>query len=470
MPTQEGGLIRPHVSKFALAYRILEAAYLVLSLVIAAEIYDVEMTANYWLGGVLVFLSFQLVSEFSHLYSSWRVYPLREELAELFMVCAGVAAVLVIVAFLSKTSDQYSRVVMVLWMTLAFAGLALERTLIRSLLRASRARGRNERTFAIVGAGDLGCRVATRLMAADWFGARLLGFYDDAVAPGTRPIPDGTGKVEGDLAALFELAKNGGVDYVYIALPLADSKKIADTIAALSDTTASVFLVPDLFLFEVMQARWTELHGMPMVSVFDTPFKGGDGSLKRVEDILVALVAVTLLAPLMLAIAIGIKLSSPGPVLFRQRRYGLSGKVVEVWKFRSMDVLEDGEVVPQAKRADPRVTPFGAFLRRTSLDELPQFFNVLQGRMSVIGPRPHAVVHNEQYRKLVPGYMLRHKVRPGITGWAQVNGWRGETDTLAKMQKRVEYDLYYIRNWSLALDLKIIFLTLLRGFRDPGAY
>ena len=204
--------------------------------------------------------------------------------------------------------------------------------------------------------------------------------------------------------------------------------------------------------------------------MFDTPFLGVDGWLKRVEDLAIGAVAVTVTAPLMLAIAAGVKLSSPGPVLFRQRRYGLSGKVVEVWKFRTMTAQEDGDRIAQARRADPRVTRFGAFLRRTSLDELPQFFNVLQGHMSVVGPRPHAVAHNEQYRKLVPGYMLRHKVKPGITGWAQVNGWRGETDTLDKMQKRVECDLHYIRNWSLALDVKIIALTMVRGFVQAGAY
>ena len=470
MSSQDGGLIRAHASKFALVYRVFESALLLLALAVAAGAYDVDLDTGYWLVGLLAVLVFQFAGEASHLYQSWRVYSLREELLELALVCAGVITVLVIAAFLSKTSGQYSRVVMVLWWMLAFAGLAFERIVIRLMLQAGRARGRNERTFAIVGANELGSRVASRVLRADWLGARLLGFYDDDVPLGARPLPGETIAVEGDLAALFERAKSGGIDYIYIALPLTNQQKIGDVIRVLSDTTASVFFVPDLLLFEVMQARWTELYGIPVVSVFDTPFTGGDGRIKRIEDLLIALVALIVLSPLMLAIALGVRFSSPGPVLFRQRRYGLSGKVIEVWKFRTMSVSEDGDVVPQATRADPRVTRFGAFLRRNSLDELPQFINVLQGSMSVIGPRPHAVVHNEQYRKLVPGYMLRHKVRPGITGWAQVNGWRGETDTLDKMQKRVEYDLHYIRNWSIALDLKIIFLTIIRGFRDPGAY
>jgi len=181
-------------------------------------------------------------------------------------------------------------------------------------------------------------------------------------------------------------------------------------------------------------------------------------------------VILLLLWPVMLVIALGVKYSSPGPVLFKQRRYGLNGRRIKVYKFRTMSVCEDEENVPQAQKCDPRVTRFGAFLRRTSLDELPQFYNVLQGRMSVVGPRPHAVAHNEQYRKLIRGYMWRHKVKPGITGWAQINGWRGETDTPEKMQKRVEFDLDYIRNWSLWLDIKIVWLTLFRGFSDPNAY
>ncbi|HEY9847420.1 MAG TPA: exopolysaccharide biosynthesis polyprenyl glycosylphosphotransferase, partial [Candidatus Caenarcaniphilales bacterium] len=174
--------------------------------------------------------------------------------------------------------------------------------------------------------------------------------------------------------------------------------------------------------------------------------------------------------PLMILIALGVKVSSPGPILFKQRRYGLNGQEILVYKFRSMTVMEDGETVLQAKRNDFRITKFGAFLRRTSLDELPQFINVLQGRMSIVGPRPHAVAHNEQYRKLISGYMLRHKVKPGITGCAQVHGFRGETDTLDKMQKRVEYDLQYLKNWSLGLDLQIIFKTALVFFHNRNAY
>jgi putative colanic acid biosynthesis UDP-glucose lipid carrier transferase len=197
-----------------------------------------------------------------------------------------------------------------------------------------------------------------------------------------------------------------------------------------------------------------------VVSIFETPFMGTEGWLKRFEDIVLGTLAVLVAAIPMAIVAIGIKLTSKGPVLFKQRRYGLHGEVIDVYKFRSMTVSEDGTNVRQATANDSRITPFGAFLRRSSLDELPQLFHVVTGSMSLVGPRPHAVAHNEAYRKHIYGYMLRHKVKPGLTGWAQVNGWRGETDTLEKMEKRIEHDLEYIRRWNLLLDIKIVFLTI----------
>jgi putative colanic acid biosynthesis UDP-glucose lipid carrier transferase len=238
----------------------------------------------------------------------------------------------------------------------------------------------------------------------------------------------------------------------------------------LRDTTASVYFVPDIYLLDLIQARFVDVNGIPVVALCETPFCGLNGVLKRVSDIVLASVILLLIWPVMLLIAIGIKLSSPGPVLFKQRRYGLHGEEIYVYKFRTMTVCEDGDSIVQAKENDPRVTRFGSFLRRTSLDELPQFINVLQGRMSVVGPRPHAVAQNEQYRKLISGYMLRHKVRPGITGWAQVNGLRGETQTLDKMKQRVEYDLDYLRHWSIGLDLNIVWRTVGLMLRDPNAY
>src|SRR3954466_331425 len=210
------------------------------------------------------------------------------------------------------------------------------------------------------------------------------------------------------------------------------------------------------------------IGGMPVLAVCETPFYGVNSIVKRGSDVILASLILLLIAPVLAAVALGVKLSSPGPVLFRQRRYGLDGQEIVVYKFRSMTVTEDGPVVTQARKNDARVTPFGAFIRKTSLDELPQFINVLQGRMSIVGPRPHAIAHNEMYRKLIKSYMIRHKVRPGITGWAQVNGLRGETETVDKMKARIEYDLDYLRHWSLRLDLQIIWKTIFVVFKRPA--
>jgi len=228
--------------------------------------------------------------------------------------------------------------------------------------------------------------------------------------------------------------------------------------------------VPDIFVFDLIQARVDSIGDLPVVAVCETPFYGFNGLIKRLSDFFLASAILVLIAPILIAIAIGVKMSSPGPILFKQRRYGVAGRKIVVYKFRTMTVAEDGDVVRQATKNDARVTRFGAFLRKTSLDELPQFINVLQGRMSVVGPRPHAVAHNELYRKLIRGYMIRHKVRPGITGLAQVNGFRGETETVDKMKGRIEYDLAYLRNWSVLLDLQIVLKTVVVVLRKQNAY
>lgn len=228
--------------------------------------------------------------------------------------------------------------------------------------------------------------------------------------------------------------------------------------------------MPDIFVFDLIQARIDDVGGIPVVAVCETPFSGFNGFVKRASDIILSIIILMLISPLLLAVAIGVKMSSKGPILFKQRRYGLDAEEILVYKFRSMTVEENGDTVRQATKNDVRITPFGRFIRKTSLDELPQFINVLQGRMSIVGPRPHAVAHNEMYRKVIKGYMIRHKVKLGITGWAQVNGLRGETDTMDKMEARIEYDLDYLRSWSLGFDLKIIVRTVLLVFKDRNAY
>ena len=324
------------------------------------------------------------------------------------------------------------------------------------------------RPAVIIGAGRMGMRVAQMLRLRQAFGHELLGVFDDRSADRVNLPEDAV--LVGALRQLPEYIEARGVKDVFITLPLTSQPRIQSLLESLQNTTASIHFVPDIFGVSVIQGRLEDMGGVPVVGLMEAPFTGINGFVKRASDIVLSALILILISPLLLVLAIGVKLSSTGPVIFRQRRTGLDGEIIEVYKFRSMRAVDDGAVVRQATRDDPRITPLGALIRRTSLDELPQFVNVLQGRMSIVGPRPHAVAHNEQYRKLVKAYMARHKVKPGITGWAQVNGLRGETDTLDKMASRIEYDLEYLRNWTLGLDLLIIARTVKLVFRDRSAY
>ena len=263
------------------------------------------------------------------------------------------------------------------------------------------------------------------------------------------------------------MARDNSIHLIYMALPMRAEIRISKILKECAETTVSVHLVPDFFVYNLLSSRWSRIGKISTLSVYETPFFGVNSWLKRIEDLLISIPILILASPLMLVISLVVKLTSHGPVLFKQRRYGLDGQPINVWKFRTMTTMDNGAEIIQVKPGDKRVTKVGWFLRNSSLDELPQFFNVLQGNMSIVGPRPHAVAHNEEYRHLVSGYMLRHKVKPGITGWAQVNGWRGETEELFKMEGRIDCDLTYIREWSLWFDLKIIIMTpwiMFRGF------
>ena len=310
----------------------------------------------------------------------------------------------------------------------------------------------------MAGINAQGLELANRMLASPYRNVRLLGFFDDRARDRLQEGEQST--LLGHIADLPEFVKHHHVNTIYLSLPMASQPRILDLLDGLRDTTASTYFVPDMFVTDMIQAHMETVGGMPVVSVCDTPFRGWSGFLKRLSDIVFSTMFLVLLSPLMLAIALAVKLTSPGPIIFKQRRYGLDGEEIYVYKFRSMTVCEDGGVIRQAQKNDARLTSIGGFLRKTSLDELPQFINVLQGRMSIVGPRPHAIAHNELYRKVIKGYMIRHKVKPGITGWAQVSGYRGETESVEKMQKRVEYDLEYLRNWSLRFDTYIIFKTV----------
>lgn len=470
MPDQFGGMIRPYSTELALLSRILDALLIWFSLGFMTDLFGVEYSGNYVYAGLLAVLSFLFLAETQSIYISWRLVSLKRMSLKVLLVWLLIVILLVGTAFLTKTSADFSRRAVVSWFVLVPVLMTLQRLVIQLAMRSMRKRGMNTRTVAIAGAGENALKIVKGIFESGWMGLNLVGIYDDRHELRLPLISGRTLEIKGNLRKLVQEARSGGVDYVYIALPMRAEGRIIEIVNALADTTASVYVVPDFFVFDLMQARWFNVGGVPMVSVFESPFYGVDGWSKRLEDIVLGTLILILITIPMLIIALGVKLTSPGPVLFRQRRYGLNGKVVEVWKFRSMQVMEDGQNVPQAQKDDPRVTPFGAFLRRTSLDELPQFINVLQGHMSIVGPRPHAIAHNEEYRRLIHGYMLRHKVKPGITGWAQINGWRGETDTVEKMEGRIECDLHYIHNWSLWLDIKIIVLTVFRGFTGKEVY
>ena len=314
------------------------------------------------------------------------------------------------------------------------------------------------RRVVLAGRNEQGIELAQRLAGDIYSNVRVLGFFDDRDQARQEHATEYP--LLGKLAELPAYARNNRIDVIYLSLPMASQQRILALLDALRDTTSSIYFVPDTFVTDLIQGRVDSVDGIPVVAVCETPFTGLNGVIKRSSDILLSILILVLIAPLLILIALGVKLTSAGPAIFKQRRYGVDGDEIVVYKFRSMKVMDDGDKIEQAQQNDPRMTPFGAFLRRTSMDELPQFFNVLQGRMSVVGPRPHAIAHNEMYRKLIKGYMQRHKVRPGITGWAQVNGYRGETETLGKMKARIDCDLEYLRNWSLRLDLYIVAKTL----------
>ena len=377
-------------------------------------------------------------------------------------------AILFLCAYATKSLFLFDPGVLVHWAVITPVLLWLAVFSGRHLLRREAAKPENRRTAVVVGAGALGVKVARAFQARGDIGMSFLGYFDDRMDE--RVDRNAVTKRLGSLAQVAGYVREHGVHEVYVTLPLGSQPRIVQLLEQVQGTTASVYFVPDVFGISIIQGRLQDMNGVPVVGLCETPFTGTNRLVKRVSDLVLASIILVLISPLLLALAIGVKLSSRGPIIFRQRRNGLDGDEIMVYKFRSMRAQDNGDMVAQATKDDPRVTPFGAFIRRTSLDELPQFVNVLQGRMSIVGPRPHAVAHNEMYRQLIKAYMVRHKVKPGITGWAQVHGLRGETDTIEKMQARVEYDLEYLRNWSLGLDLQIIARTIKVVFFDRNAY
>jgi putative colanic acid biosynthesis UDP-glucose lipid carrier transferase len=376
--------------------------------------------------------------------------------------------VLLAVGYVTRTFTIYPRRVFLTWaavtpVLLIAITLAMQEVKHRFLINAL-----ETRSAIIAGYNTTSFELARRLQNNPGMRVEMAGFFDDRSKE--RLGMDGEVKLVGSLSDMSQFVKDNRTDVIFIALPIRHVKRVMDLLDDLRDTTASIYYVPDIFVFNLIQARPSEIHGIPVVAMLETPFYGYRGVVKRVTDVGFAALILLLLLPLLVVIALGIRLTSAGPVIFTQRRYGLDGREIGVYKFRTMLVTEDGAQIRQASKTDSRITPIGRVLRRLSLDELPQLINVLQGRMSLVGPRPHAVAHNEEYRKLIKGYMLRHKVLPGITGLAQINGWRGETLSLEDMEARVNYDLDYLRHWTPLLDIKILLLTIVRVFRDDKAY
>ncbi|MEB7943427.1 undecaprenyl-phosphate glucose phosphotransferase [Raoultella ornithinolytica] len=413
---------------------------------------------------LVVLVVFQMIGGITDFYRSWRGVDISSEL--ILILKNWTLSLLLSLGAVSLFPDfEVSYTIFIQWYFIVCCGFVFCRSSIRFASGMLRKLGYNTRTVAVVGSMPVGINLLKGFQKEPWLGFVVKGIYDD------NPVVDYDGvPYAGSLDQLIQDARSGKIERIYIAMGMGDEKRIKELVGKLTDTTCSVLLIPDIFTFNILQSRTEEINGVPVVPLFDTPLNGINMIFKRLEDIIVSTLILILISPVLIFIALAVKLSSKGPVIFRQVRYGMDGKPIKVWKFRSMTVMENDEKVKQATKNDIRVTKVGKFLRSTSLDELPQFFNVLFGQMSVVGPRPHAVSHNEQYRSLIQGYMLRHKVKPGITGLAQINGWRGETDTLEKMEKRIEFDLLYIRGWSIWLDLKIIFLTVFKGFINKSAY
>jgi putative colanic acid biosynthesis UDP-glucose lipid carrier transferase len=375
---------------------------------------------------------------------------------------------MLLVGYLTKVLDASPRRLFLYWVAFTTPALVVSTLGIQQIMRLFLMSAFDNRTAIIAGYNGSSLELARRLKRSPSIRIQISGFFDDRSSDRLEMEADAT--LIGGLGDVAKYVNEHRTDIIFVALPIRHIKRVMSLLDELRDTTASIYYVPDIFVFDLIQARSGDIHGIPVVAMCETPFYGYRGVFKRLTDLVFTIGILLLTLPLLLLIALLVKISSPGPVIFKQRRYGLDGREIAVYKFRTMQVTEDGAHIRQASKGDPRITPVGAILRRSSLDELPQLINVLQGRMSLVGPRPHAVAHNELYRKLIKGYMLRHKVPPGITGLAQVRGFRGETTELHQMEARVHYDLEYLRHWSPMLDVKILLLTAIKVFRDDKAY
>lgn len=438
------------------------------SLVFILNYYDIALEGPYMAMAIIVFLLSFLIFKEADLFESWSSGDVRAQSSNLLISWGFMVLILVFLGYISGTTHEFDSRFLYTWAVVTPPFILVTHAILRFFLLLSLQDEENRRSVVLVGINERSRKLSQDIVDDPASGLDVIGYFDDR-------SPERAGNCDnatylGSMDELPDYVKKNAIDLIYITLPITHQKRVMALLDELHDTTASIYFTPDIFVYDLIQARMDNIGDTPLVALCETPFSGVNGIIKRVSDFVLALLILVLITPLLLVIAAAVKATSPGPVLFHQKRYGLDGEEIVVYKFRSMTVCEDGDVIKQATRNDNRVTRLGAILRKYSLDELPQFLNVLQGRMSIVGPRPHAVAHNEAYRGMIKGYMIRHKVKPGITGWAQVNGSRGETDTVDKMKKRIELDLDYLRNWSLGLDIIIILKTILTVFKNENTY
>lgn len=471
---KKGLALKEHSTSLSIILRIIDCAGLLLAGLLSYWLrfsnLDLSITyKNVLLLGVLIGAA---SLSFFGAYRAWRGATFTSEVQCVVSATLTTFLLLIISGFVTQSSELFSRIWVVSWLLTSTTTILVYRLILRRTLGALRAKGFNIRAVIIIGDGALAQQVADRLEQHPEMGLIVQGIIGTHEQVNGLTTHKGTVvPCLGNLNDLESVAKKNKTDQVWIALPMSEVEKMEQVQSTLSNSSIAIRMVPDIFGFRLLNQSMTEVAGLPVINISTSHMlEGKNRFLKSLEDKILASIILLLISPILIGLAITIKLTSKGPILFKQYRTGANGQDFKVYKFRSMVVHnEEGGKVTQATKGDSRITPIGAFMRRTSLDELPQFINVLQGRMSIVGPRPHALAHNEHYKTLVESYMRRHMVKPGITGWAQVNGFRGETDTIDKMESRVEYDLYYIENWSVWFDLRIIFLTIFKGFIHKNA-
>jgi len=432
------------------------------------------LPANYVQGIIAAILIIAIIFQIAHLYEPANLERFFFQFGRTVAGWTIVMMALLALAFITKTTDSYSRGWAIIWFFAVLGGLIALRLILVMQIVHWRERGDLRQNVVVVGAGEYGQRLIRELRASGENSVAVLGVFDRR----TTRIPEEIEgvPVRGGIPELMAYVRQNRIDEIIVALPWRSGGDLMELVQSLKNAATNVNWCPETIAFQLPVRRLSNIAGVPMLTIFERPITGRNLILKTIEDRVGALIMLVMLAPLLALIAILIRLESRGPAIFRQTRYGFNNEEFTVYKFRSMrmDAAQPsdtpGATVTQAKRGDSRITWLGNILRRTSLDELPQLLNVLRGEMSLVGPRPHAVAHNEQFGALIDEYFARHRVKPGITGWAQINGLRGETDTPEKMRRRVEYDLYYIDNWSILFDIRILFLTIFVGFVNKNAY